>query len=424
LQFLLYGYLFLFIFRPYEYVPAIGEYHIERIYMILLILTTVLYGRKKFKPHILHLWIFSFLLVMVVSSLVSSNVDNALSATYDYAKLLVFYAIVTLVVNDEKELRNFILAYLVIMAVYVGKSSWEFFVHGRLTYHMGIPRLGGVDSTYGDPNAFAASIVYSFPFVWAVVKTESIKKSWKEFLLGYGILSLVAIAYTGSRSAMATLLLFGLMAAWKGKHKILSMIALCAMVAIGWTLLPEKYQLRLETVVTQKEVEEQKGAVASGQARFEELKHGLKVFKENIALGVGPNNFRYSWGGTEAGINAHNLYGQLLAELGITGGVVFLLLIIYTVSSNCRIVRTISKLKEKIPVTSDTGAHNLPEFMKNIATAGSQTILLLLFNGNFGHNLYRYNWLWIAAIAVTSQHALNSNLKKSTVHSTRSANAQ
>ncbi|MHB9020139.1 MAG: O-antigen ligase family protein, partial [Minisyncoccota bacterium] len=132
--------------------------------MIMLILATVLYSRKKYKPHILHLWIFFFLLVMVVSSLVSPNVDNALSASYDYSKLLVFYAIVTLVVNDEREVRNFVLAYLVIMAMYIGKSSWEYFLYDRYTYRMGIPRLAGIDTTYGDPNAFAASIVYSLPF--------------------------------------------------------------------------------------------------------------------------------------------------------------------------------------------------------------------------------------------------------------------
>ncbi len=43
-------------------------------------------------------------------------------------------------------------------------------------------------------------------------------------------------------------------------------------------------------------------------------------------------------------------------------------------------------------------------FFSVASVASIQAIILLLFNGNFGGNLYRYNWLWIGAIGVLSWH--------------------
>ena len=45
------GYLFLFIFRPFEYWEWIGTYHLERIYVVGLIFAMVFSSRTRYKHH-------------------------------------------------------------------------------------------------------------------------------------------------------------------------------------------------------------------------------------------------------------------------------------------------------------------------------------------------------------------------------------
>ena len=33
-------------------------------------------------------------------------------------------------------------------------------------------------------------------------------------------------------------------------------------------------------------------------------------------------------------------------------------------------------------------------------------VLLMLLEGNFGHNLYRHNWLWYGGFLVVARHAV------------------
>ena len=94
------------------------------------------------------------------------------------------------------------------MFLYVGKSAWEFFVHDRYIYRMGIKRMVGIDVTYGDPNSFAASICYSLPLTWALIRSHFEHPGVKLFLWSYGLLALVAIVFTGSRSGMVTFVFF------------------------------------------------------------------------------------------------------------------------------------------------------------------------------------------------------------------------
>ena len=36
--------------------------------------------------------------------------------------------------------------------------------------------------------------------------------------------------------------------------------------------------------------------------------------------------------------------------------------------------------------------------------------MMLLLNGNFGHNLYRYTWIWFGAFAIIARHCVEQRL--------------
>ena len=112
-----------------------------------------------------------FFLIICVSLINAYNKDAAIKEAEEYFKLMVMFFVIILTVKDEQDYRIIVIAFITIMGIYVGKSLWEFLINGRHFYRMGIHRLIGIDQTYSDPNTFAASIVYSLPLAFAILKS-------------------------------------------------------------------------------------------------------------------------------------------------------------------------------------------------------------------------------------------------------------
>lgn len=384
------GYLFLFIFRPYEYWPILGTLHIERIYMIFLLVAVMTWKDKRYIPHPINSSVLTFVSAMLISALFALSWTDAYARLYTYMTLIIFYFIIILTIRDEEDLKKFIIAYIVIMLLYVGKSSWEFFINDRHEWRMGVRRMVGIDTTYGDANAFGASIAYSLPFLWALIKTKIENPKIRKMLWTYAAIALSCIIFTGSRSSMVTMLLFFILT-WLGtSKKLLVAIIMLLSLIIAWHGMPDMYQQRFLTIFKPEINTEQ-----SAQGRILTLKEGVAMFKSNPILGVGPGNF--SRGSAQlissSGLSSHNLYGSLLGEMGLIGVFSFSFLVITIVATHWSIIKRLKKI-------------NLPGsgFLTSVSIASIHTIIMLLFNGNFGANLYRYNWLWIGAIGVLSSY--------------------
>jgi O-antigen ligase len=441
LPILLAGYLFLLIFRPYEYWPILGDFRVERVYMLCFMGVVFLSKEKRFLPSSLNGTIIIFSLTLLISGLFSISWDASWREIEDYLKYVIFYFMVILCVRDEKDFRFIILAFIGVMFLYVGKSAWEFFVHGRHVYRMGIARMIGIDITYGDPNSFSATICYSLPLVWAMIRSKFENVYLRRCLWAYGCLALVAIIMTGSRSGIVTALLFFLIIFVSTSRKFLATFVIAIALFFSWQVMPVDLQTRfLSTFVDDIGPE---SAQQSAGGRMGGFLHGMSLFAENPILGVGPNNYPLSW---DIRMNAHNLYGQLLGELGLLGGGAFGILLILMVVKNRGIIR---KYKLIMRFGESEGSHQSnqaakvlaggmrrichssglqrqkPEktfimdlgpvplvFYSLVAQAIIQTIILMLFKGWGDHNLYRYTWLWIAALTVLGHHFFHQEVKR------------
>jgi O-antigen ligase len=388
------GYLSLFIIRPFEYWEWLGAFHIERVYMICLLIAMVLWKGKRYVHHPIHNAFIAFFLVMCASILIAYRPEAAIWHVEEYFKLLVLYFVIILTIQDEEDFRFLIISFIVITGIYVGKSLWEFIVHGRHVYRMGISRLVGMDQTYNDPNTFAATIVYSLPFAWALWKSE--KSKWMgRGLLGYGAMCVVAIMFTGSRSGMLSFLFFLGLIWMKHQKKIFGLVLLALGLLAIWQFVPGEYKVRYFTIFDDSI---SATAAESAQGRIDGLKNGFKLFANSPFLGWGAGNFIYAVEtiGVFNRLQSHNLYGQLVADLGLLGVIPFLAI--------CWLMyRTYRKIQKASSSCLKAGLGQNPVFMAAVGSACLNTLLLLLFQGNFGHNLYRYTWLVIGAILVLGQ---------------------
>jgi hypothetical protein len=390
---LLIGYMWLFIHRPFEVWPALGDMHIELIFALLACAVWLLSGNKILRANSIHYALAAFAMAALICSALSPWSEECWPVAYVYCTILVFYCLLVTSVGDQESLKRIAVAFLVATALYMFHSLWEF-RNGRHIYRMSVARLIGVDLTYGDPNSFAASILMSLAFVPAVWLARPSTLA-RRLLVGYVILSCGCIVLTGSRSGFVGTVLCA--AVIIGRSRLRWQLAPVALVAAPFLFLalPDSLQNRFMTII-----DPSVGPVnaqMSAEGRVQGLLVGMQLWNDNPLTGVGPN----AWiAATHRSIRAHNLYGQLAGEMGTLGVLTFAgLLIAQGVN-----FYQIRKLYRAHP---EWGHDFLYEFNNAISLG----LLLLLFEGNFGHNLFRYHWVWFAAFMTITRGILNQRVQ-------------
>jgi O-antigen ligase len=377
---LLAGYMWLFIHRPFEVWPVLGTLHIERVYMIVTILCWTVAADKTWIKNRLNTAFMLFWLAVLAAWLVSPYGAIGAKTVEDYFKIVVFYLLVMSTVRDERDLKRLAIAFLVAMSLYMGHSLREFLC-GRHWYKMDTVRMIGVDATYNDPNSFGATVLYAIPMVYPLWLAAT--RRWHRWALaGYVALAVTCILLTGSRSAFVGLCFLGLLAVGLLKKYRVKLALLFAIAApVIWVNLRPDLQNRFLTLYDPSYGPP--NAQASAEGRKQGWLDGVRLWRERPVFGVGPGAFGVARG---TGMESHHLYGQVLGELGTAGALAFAL-VVFGFIANALECRRRCRVEPQL-----RGA-----FPTRVVSAVTVTVVLLLVLGFGGHNLYRYTWLWFGA---------------------------
>jgi O-antigen ligase len=356
--------------------------------MLMAMAAVAVYPGKRWLSNRQHLAIFTFVGAVLFAGLCGVNFDRSQPPIEDYLKLIIFYVMIVSVVHDEKTLRLMVLAFLGVMFVYMLHSLKEY-MGGRFVFRMGIPRLIGVDTTLGDPNSFGASVVYALPFV---APFWNCRPSWtmRGFLAGYVGLSALCIGLTGSRSSLLGMVLWGMVTVARSRRRYLWAALALAAAPMAFLALPPSLQTRFETIIDPSVGPA--NAKESGEGRISGLFTGFDLWGAYPLCGIGPGNWRPV---THSKIESHNLYGQLMGETGTLGIVTFGAVLV-CLGLNLWAIRRLYRAHPE-------WGHDFP---RELTFAAGFGVFLMLFEGNFGHNLFRYNWLWYGAFLVIVLHCL------------------
>jgi O-antigen ligase len=402
-------YIALYILRPWEMsFDWMNDFHFERVYAICMILAVlfslparVLAGRP-YKPQrpltdLQTAAVLIFVAAMSLSTLFAYNFDAAWSKFYVAITVVAFFFVLRLVVRTPYELVFLATCYIVAMTIYLLKAQWEYFRYGRHDYTMGVTRLIGIEASQGGPNALAISVVISLPiWLFLVTSRREFTATWPAFwrklftpsLAAYLALAISSMILTRSRTGFVTFVVFlGLVALRMPgfERKILAGLAGLIVLSGLWFVVSEEARNRIRTIWDPEAGPA--NAYASAMGRVEGFRAGIEMFNRNPFTGVGPGNFiPYRVANVDGvPLEAHNLIGQVLGETGICGAMAFVFLVCVTLN-NCR--RTLKLTGADLPSRG---------LAKRFAVACRDTILLLLFEGLFDHNMTRFNWLWVAA---------------------------
>ena len=392
---LLGGYMWLYIHRPFEVWPVLGTLQIERVYMIVMLVVWLVAPGKGWVSNRIHAALGVFTIVLSATWVLSPYMEQPLCiGTIDnYFKVVVFYVLVITSVRDERGLRLLILLFLSSIALYMAHSMLEF-VNGRYEWRMGIRRMVGVDKSFGDPNGFASSLLYSLPLtmpLWASRPSLGLRV----LLVGYTLCVCVCVALTGSRTGMVGLCAFTMMALLvtvRRKALVMVLGALVGGLGIGVAVvaLPAELQNRYLTLIDSSYGP--KNAAESASGRMDGLKYGIEAWEKSPLLGHGPRAFDFVSGRMGG---AHNLYGQVLSEMGTLGALTLAALVLCFALNWLEVWRFHRDHPERPR-----------EFSFYVSRAVGLILVLLLLLGWSGHTLYRYNWQWFAAFQAIAVHCV------------------
>lgn len=378
-----------FLVRPQEFVPGFVESTIpvERIFAVLMLASIALKNKLDHKkPFSLILIDYSFMVYVLVAFL---SIFTAAWVTYAWdswiklLRLLIVHLLIANSIENKRQLKIFVI-FMIMAEVFHGSAAIINYYRGIREFEMGIYRAVGLDLSYGDPNSLAPSMVYALPFVFYYFKSEK-SLTVKTVLILFSLVLVWCVVLTGSRTGMAGVVFFAVLFLWRSRNKIRNFIILGICLALIWIIIPDDHKVRFESTT---EILSSSGGDLSAQGRIEGLKNGFKMMLDRPFLGYGVGNFSIA-SGMIYGINyfeAHNLLGQLMGELGFLGLVSFGFFV-FLIFKFLRAARLFY------------GRHN-NIFELNTCIALELNLLLLLFMGMGGHNLYRYNWVLLSALTV------------------------
>lgn len=276
--------------------------------------------------------------------------------------------------------------------------SWrDFLAGGAFVYQQGIIRMCGAWSarSLGAPNGYAYLCLFVLPLSYCLFQMSPNRRT-KLLLVGIAALSLLSILYSGTRGAMYTAAGYGIFLGIRSAFRLQAAImVLLAVLMVA--MLPEKVVQRYFTnpwsTETTTEGKFDKIARRSGESRLEGLLDGVELGNRRPLLGYGPNSSPTArltvrdMHNKEIGL--HNLYGQVIGELGWGGFAIWLCLIGGAVRGLLRL---------RIPM--DSGGDDF----ERRATALRQGYLhcfgVMLVFGLGAHSLYDYKWLMLLGLQV------------------------
>jgi O-antigen ligase len=383
------GYIWLYLHRPFEFWTSLGDIRLERIYMIVTMLAWVFYPGKGWASNRLNKALLFFTVSILLCWFTSPRLfpsELGEKVFEEHCKVGVLFIIIVTTVDTEKKLKQLLGFYFLGLFLFQAHSFLEF-LNGRYEFRQGIMRMNAVNKTHGDPNTFSATLLHALPFLvpfWMTVRLVQVKP----LIVMHVVLTLLCIYLTGSRRAYVGIAFLSFLLMMRSERRWTLVGLSMLLVPAVFCLMRDDLQERLLSVFSSDSMNAH--AVSSARFRLAALSFGWDIWMNHFLTGAGPSTFALASG---TGLQAHNLYAQTMSEMGLLG------IISLSALSVCFFLnaRDIGRLYKQHPWWEK-------DFTYHVGTTATVfAVVLLLFMGTAGHNLFRYNWIWFGAFQICAR---------------------
>jgi probable O-glycosylation ligase (exosortase A-associated) len=352
--------------RPQDYFEPLGALHLAELSALFALVSLVM-GRLARRETITRVTpefvgVLALGAVMLLTAPFSIWFGGAVGVFQElYLKVILIYLLAINVLNSPKRLER--LTWILVLSLgYLAMRAVADYARGLNVTTNGTRVMGAYGSAMQNPNDLALHMVVFLPLAALfAMRTGTILTRLTGAACAISMMG--AIVASGSRSGFlgfaAMMVVFGAFAARKRPGFVAAavLVMLCSL-----PVLPDSYYRRIASIT-----DDSKDDVQSAPARRRLMAESYDAFLQNPLTGVGAGQFK-DWnprGREEAWHEAHNVWLQVAAELGIFGIVAFQFLMFRSFHS----VFQTRRLLGRYPDTPDA------EFldMHSIAVAASLT---------------------------------------------------
>ena len=328
--------------RIHQIFPILDELKIQTAFFALLILVVIAHlGKGKVRLARQSRLLLGFLGLMVFTFPLATNWFYAYQFAYGVALILVGYFAITHILQNERDLKIF-LVWLVGIHIYLAIKGILGYAEREFT-ESGYKSTGVVGGSFlGDENDVALALIVVLPF--ALYLFRQARRVTSRIFWGVGTVAiLLTIVFTFSRGGfvgLAAMFLYWVVTS-RNRGRVIGALALAAMVVIA--AAPPQYWARIETITEPDE----------GTARLRQYYWAAhrRMFLDYPVWGVGGNNsgvlmpeyaleFAPEKRPNQWRRASHSLYFQVLAEFGSLGSLLIGTVLVF----NFRDLRQISAL--------------------------------------------------------------------------------
>ncbi len=386
------AYFSVIVTRPGLYYPFLRQIRFELVFAIIALLF-ILFSRERHqylnpgKSKTLR-YLYYLILIIFLSMIQAFNFTSSWEWIYSQvlpATLLTF--LLLLFCRDQKDIKIFLWVFC-IYTFYLCYEPVFSYLAGDLVFSFGdFDYAVGKKGLVANHNSLANYSLQAMPFLWylSVISKKKIVK-----IVGFGLLAFCcyAVILSGSRGGAVGFVALSLLMVMFAKRPVFMLTAALSVIVAALIFMGDKYFGRMATIL------EGTGSGMSAASRLDGLIHGIEMMIKRPILGVGPGCYPiarkawFSWS-----LWAHNHYGQLAGELGLTGVIIW-----------GRFAYEYIKSSWKISKSSET-----EPFIKAIATAIIITSGVSLVLGMATHSLYKLIWYIMAALVVVLEDITRQN---------------
>lgn len=323
-------------FRPESWLwtDALYQVRLSLLIYVFLIISAATSALQRFRLTLQTGFVLLFVLQSLVALMFSEHRDATVDYWIEFVKVIGILLFITFLVADERKFR---LTFLVIgysLGFEAAKQGWV-----QLVLNPGATNANPI-AFLGDNNGVALGMFMLIPLFVALVATS--KTTWEKRIHQFFI---VGLAYRGistySRGGFLAGGVLAVLTVVRSRHKVRTTIVLVALVAVVLSVMPEKFFDRMQTITAS---DEDRDSSALGRLHYWQV--AQEMVKAKPLTGVGFNGFRDSYSSYEFeegwGTNRspHSAWFGVMAEMGIPGIVLFVLILLGAINSTRRVRRS------------------------------------------------------------------------------------
>ena len=381
-------YLFFEYVRPQTLYPVLDIMPYAQVVLLVSLTLAIFKGVIGRVKNPLNKLLVVYFLVIVASSFQALSPDVSFDKLSEFVSWMIVYFLIVNVINTEKRLLIFVLAFMVYSFKMAQFSFRNWLMSGFSFMNIG---SGGGPGWFHNSGEFGIQMVIFFSigacFCWGLKDNWTPWKKVLFFLFPFTALTgTVSSSSRGAVLGVAAVCLYWLL---KSKHKFKGLILVGVVGIAVYAVIPDQQKTRFDAM----------GEDDTSTTRLEYWKRGLELIDRYPVLGVGHENWLVAQEvvfGIEDSEVCHNIFIQCATDLGYTGFGVLLMLIFFTFYNNYKV----RKIVKQSPTDN--------KFLFFMAHGLDGALVGYMVSGFFVTVLY-YPYFWINLAMTVSLHEAARN---------------